>query len=198
MSSLLRGMLVAEGFQAEVASSAAAARDLARSFDPDIALIDLSLGRGPSGFDLAHVLHREHPGIALIILTKHPDLRAIGVVDSELPPGTGFLRKDMVSDSAYLLAAIEETIAERTVRQDRTEQGPLTLLTDTQLAVLGLAAEGLTNAVIAARRATTERSVEEILRRTYLALGIEIGGDLNPRVEAIRQFIAVAGVPERP
>ena len=62
--------------------------------------------------------------------------------------------------------------------------------------ILRLAALGLTNAAIARNRNTQERTVEQRLQAIYAALDIPVHGDFNPRVEAVRRYIASAGLPE--
>ena len=56
-SGLLCAALKGAGFDVHAASSAAEARRAVADFDPDAALIDLNLGSGPNGVDLAHILH---------------------------------------------------------------------------------------------------------------------------------------------
>lgn len=200
MSSLLADVLVAAGFEVEVANNVLDAREAVRAFDPDLALLDVSLGGGPSGLDLAIVLHASRPDIALIFLTKHPDRRTAGLDGADVPPGAGFLRKDMVTDTAYLFDAIESVLAEQSgrVRHDLAPDRPLARLTAKQVDVLHMAAQGLTNAAIARERHVSERSVEMLLHSVFQTLGIATHGDVNPRVEAIRHYIVAAGMPERP
>lgn len=199
MSSLLADVLTTAGFEAEVAANVLQARQSVKEFDPDVALLDISLGEGPSGLDLAHVLHAQRPDIALIFLTKHPDRRTAGLDAEDVPPGCGFLRKDMVTDTAYLIEAIETVLADRPreVRHDLVPDRPLAALTTKQIDVLHMAAEGLTNSAIARERGTSERSVEMLMHSVFHTLGIETSGDLNPRVEAIRCYISAAGMPGR-
>jgi len=55
-----------------------------------------------------------------------------------------------------------------------------------QAEILALIAAGYTNAAIARERASSVRSVEMIVARTFRALGIDNDPDLNPRVLARR------------
>ena len=198
-SSLLSDSLRAQGFAVLVAGDVVAALAAVDEFDPDVALIDLALGEGPSGLDLAHVLHREHPWIALLLLTKHPDLRTAGISEDELPPGCGFLRKDRVRDAVHLVAGIEAVLADRpeAVRDDQDPSKPLGTLTSRQLEILRYVALGYTNDYIARRMGTSRSSVERWVTDIFRRLNISTQGDLNPRVEAARRFIAVAALPER-
>lgn len=198
VASLLRDALDAAGFSVSVAHSALEARALADTIEPDIAILDINLGPGPNGVDLAFILHKQFPGVALVLLTKHPDLRTAGFSKNDVPPGCGFIRKDMISDSTHIVAAIEDVIASQSrVRQDVDPERPLSALTATQVEVLRMVSQGYTNAEIARRRHTSVRAVEQLLNAVFTALGIESDGPLNPRVEAVRMFITAAGTPER-
>jgi DNA-binding NarL/FixJ family response regulator len=198
-ASLLSESLESQGFEVQVASGVVEALAAVDRFDPDVALIDLALGEGPSGLDLAHVLHREHPWIALLLLTKHPDLRTAGISDEELPAGCGFLRKDRVRDTRHLLDGIEAVLADRpaAVRHDQDPAKPLGNLTSRQMEILRYIALGYTNDYIARRMETSRSSVERWVTEIFRRLGIDTQGDINPRVEAARRFIAVAALPER-
>lgn len=201
MSALLLQLLSAAGFEAQAASDVLEARRVVEQFDPDAALLDIELGEGPNGLDLAHALHEQHPHIALIFLTKHPDLRSAGVSEDKLPAHCGFLRKDMISDSEYLLAAINAVLVDdprREYRHDLSPQRPLATLTSAQVEVLRLAAQGLTNGAIARARGVSERAIERMLQLIFAQLDIQTGGDINPRVEAVRRYVEVAGLPARP
>lgn len=80
---------------------------------------------------------------------------------------------------------------------DHELREPLAGMSARHLEVLRLMATGYTNDHIAritgAAVSTVERWTAEIFRH----LGIETRGIVNPRVEAVRAFIAVAGVPQR-
>lgn len=197
---LLRDALEGLDFEVATAASAAEARTALEEFDPDVALVDLVLGGGPSGADLAHVIHRKHPGVGILILTRYPDLRSAGFPDDALPPGTGFVRKDLVEDSRYIVEAIDEVVAERSTepRHDAEPDRPLAVLTSAQHEVLRMLAQGYDNAAIAERRACSRSSVENLIAEIYKRLGIDPRGQLNPRVEAVRVFASVAGLPDRP
>lgn len=199
MASLLAEVLRGHNFEVETASDVLEARALVKTFDPDAALLDISLGDGPSGLDLGHVLSLQRPDIALIFLTKHPDQRTAGVSMEDLPPGCGFLRKDRVRDADYLLENIEAVLAERPdrPRDDQDPAKPLAMLTSKQLEILRLMAMGYTNDFIAQYKDASLSSVERWAMQIFKAMGIDTRGKLNPRVEAVRQFVEAAGMPER-
>ena len=199
MASLLAEVLESHEFEVQTAGDVLSALTAIRKFDPDVALIDISLGDGPNGWDLAQVLTRQRPDIALLFLTKHPDQRTAGLANQDLPAGCGFLRKDLVQDTGYLIDCIESVLADRgdVIRDDRDPAKPLAGLSIKQLQVLRLMAMGYTNPAIARNMNIATSSVERWIVDIFRTMSIDTKGDLNPRVEAIRIFIASASLPER-
>lgn len=199
MAVLLKDVLVAHGFDVAHAVSVGEARTCIDEFDPDGLLLDISLGDGPSGVDLARVVSRQRPDIAIIFLTRYADPVIAGMGRDALPPGCGFLRKDMISDSDYLLSSINSVLTNnpRNARHDLLHQSPLSQLSTKQVEVLRLMAMGYTNERIAITKGVANSTVERWTVDIFRHLDIDTSAGLNPRVEAIRHFIAVAGLPER-
>lgn len=74
---------------------------------------------------------------------------------------------------------------------------PLSTLTPAQQDVLRMMAQGYGNAAIARRRRCRVSTVENLIAEIYRRLGLGPRGDLNPRVEAARIFVAADGLPGR-
>ena len=199
MASLLAQALIAVNFQVESAPDAAKARKVIDRFDPDILLLDISLGDGPSGIHLAHVIHETRPDIAILILTKHPDAKSATADGLELPNNVGFLRKHLVNDIQYLLGAIEKVLTDRSqeVRQDQPAENLISKLSPQAIKVIGLVAQGYTNTEIALRINLSIKSVERWIDTIYKDLYIDAKGPINPRVEAARQYYLAAGISQR-
>ena len=70
-------------------------------------------------------------------------------------------------------------------------------LTKTQSEVLKMVAQGYTNSEIASRRETSVSAVEQLLNAIFRGLGITNSQQINPRAEAMRLYIAEAGLPQR-
>ena len=199
MASLLAQSLNAANFNVETAPDAAKARKVIDRFDPDILLLDISLGDGPSGVHLAHAVHETRPDIAIMILTKHPDAKSATADGLELPPNVGFLRKHLVNDMSYLLNAIEKVLTDRhsEVRQDQPVTSPIAQLGSQAIKVLALVAQGYNNTEIALRMDLSIKSVERWIETIYRELNIDSKGAINPRVEAARQYYLIAGISHR-
>lgn len=199
---MIRGLLTAqlegEGFQVEVAANAAEARKLADDFDPDIAVLDIELGDGPTGIDLALILRRNSPEIALVFLTHIPEPRVVGLDNRSIPRNAAYLLKDRMADPGILLKAIEAAVRDRVskdFRDDKNLDHKLSEVSRSQLAVLQMIALGYSNHQIAAERGTTVRAVENLVKRALEAAGIDPEGPINPRVTAAREYIKLTGVP---
>ena len=188
-----------------VAGEAKNARDgleLARHASPDVALLDLDLGGGPSGIDLAHALRQVHPRIGIVILTTYEDPRMAGHSLATLPTNTKYLLKRDLSDSAALPRALTEAVHAATGQvssaivpplQPRTTAG----LTETQLEVMRLVAEGYSNGGIAEQRTVTEGAVEKMIHRIGRQLGVDAESQSNQRVLIAREYLRLTGAPVR-
>ena len=200
VAALVENVLKSAGFEVCIAHSSAAASLALEGFDPDVAVLDISLGQGASGLDLAHVLSGAYPGVALLLLSRYPDLRTARVRPEDLPRHCLFLSKSAVADAAVLLDAVESALREKVPEQPvrEHETGPLAGLTRVQLDVLHSVAQGYTNLEIARKRGCSTSAVEKVLGTIYQRLGLESAGVLHPRVEAVRIYTAAAILPDRP
>ena len=125
------------------------------------------------------------PGYALTLLHERPD-------------GVGYLLKERISDAAVLADAvhrltdgesvIDPTIVRTLMRRQR-DPGPLAGLSERELQVLGLVAEGLSNKAIAERLVITERTVEAHVTRILPKLQLREGPDVHRRVLAALAFV---------
>jgi DNA-binding NarL/FixJ family response regulator len=193
--SLLANVLTGHGFLVETCPDASEARELARQFDPDLAILDVNLGSGPTGVQLGYVLERVHPEIALLYLTRYPTALLAESGMSEHLQDQVILAKDDVSDASVVLGAIEDALrgGPRKGTVPSTADQAFRKLTRTQFEVLRLLAQGLTNSAIAEARQTSERAVEKQVKAIYTTLGFESSHEQNARVLAARRFTEVMG-----
>ncbi len=78
ISALLRQTLEAAGHEVEVANKGAEATKLAKSFDPDLVLMDVDLGSGPDGIDVASSIKFQSPSVSIAFLTNVSEPRLTG------------------------------------------------------------------------------------------------------------------------
>lgn len=192
---LLTRTLADFGFDSvDDASSAADGLTLAKRHTPDIAVLDLDLGPGPTGIDLAYGLRKAFPAIGIIILSSYQDPRLLGA-NREIPDGGIYLSKRDVGDVEILRKAIDEVVgAPRGKRQGAPE---LKLsgrkLSDNQVEIMRLVAEGHSNSEIARRRILTEAAVEKAIARLIKQLELSPSKDTNARVLITQAYFSLIG-----
>lgn len=197
MSSLLEEVLTGCGFTVRTAPDVSAARTQITSFDPDMLLLDVSLGDGPTGIHLAHSIRMSRPDIAILVFTRHADIASANTDGLALPPGVGLLRKHLVSDKTYLIAEMERVLREHDEPppEATTIDDPFAFLGVNGTRTLRLLAEGYDNEEIAHRCRVSRKTIERWIEQLYRDLGIDTKGLLNPRVTAARRFFFAVGVP---
>lgn len=194
----LSGALVNAGLDVvgETGSAAEALR-IARRRAPHAAVLDLDLGAGPSGIDLAVELRSFLPAVGIVMLSSYEDPRLTGRNVSHMPPGTRYAVKGQVGDAATLSDLIRSAIADAASTGDsagRADAPPrTTALTDAQVEVMRLVAEGLSNAQIAVARRVSESSVERMVGRIAAELGLVDTDGANRRVLIAREYMRMSG-----
>jgi DNA-binding NarL/FixJ family response regulator len=196
LAALIQDLLTGEGFKVATARNSVEARKVADELDPDLALLDIELGDGPSGIDLAIILREQNPGIGLVFLTHIPEPRVVGVDNRSIPKNAAYLVKDRIAESGLLRSAIDAALRDRVTRdlRDDKKSHALSEVSRSQLDVLKLVALGRSNHEIAEERGTTVRAVENLVKRALEAANIDLN-EGNARVKAAREFIRVAGLP---
>lgn len=167
----------------------------AQAHRPAVAVLDLDLGSGPNGVDLGHALRRLYPDIGLILLTSFEDPRLMGGIQT-LPVGTIYLTKRAVGNDEILPRAMEAVLAhpcaESNARVGDGYAQPLGL-SDNQVDIMRLVAEGHSNAEIGRRLHLTERGVAKAVSRLVKQLHLDPGPDGNVRVLITQAYFQHVG-----
>ena len=167
--SLVAAVLTSAGYNILLASDVKEAQHHFEAQDPDGVIVDVDLGHGINGFDLADAFRRCSPALAVVFLTHIPNARFHTRSKAPIPKGAAYLRKDQLNDKDILLKAVEaalcgEVTAEH--RHDRPAHEPKAALSGTQSAVMHLVAQGRTTKKIAAIRGTSMRTVRDVITRS--------------------------------
>ena len=171
---------------------------------PELAVVDV---RMPPGYDdegtrAAAEIRRSHPGTAVLVLSQHIETRHI-VELVTAGGGFGYLLKDRVLDVDEFLEAAERVrnggsaLDPEVVKQlllPPQVNDALAALTPREREVLGLMAEGRTNAGIARQLWLTEKTVETHVSSILGKLGLPLDGDTHRRVLAVVTYLR-GGVP---
>ena len=149
----------------------------------ELAVLDLDLGEGPTGIDLAHGLRRLNPTIAIIILSTYAEPRLIGSKQQDLPVGARYLVKQTISESETLGDVIEDVVRSPLAGQvDIQAPSALSELSDVQVDIMRHIAEGRSNEEIARLVFMAEGSVEKAIARIIKKLNVKADRSQNQRV----------------
>lgn len=168
---------------------------------PDVAIIDIrmppdkeSVAAESVGAIAAVELRRTHPHTAIMLLSQHIELRHC--LDLIGTPGFGYLLKDRVvrlddfDDSLRRVAssgsALDPQIARALVQARRLA---IDVLTEREVEVLSLVAEGHANVEIARRLALSDRTVEAHMRSVFSKLDLYDDGTTHRRVLAVITYL---------
>jgi DNA-binding NarL/FixJ family response regulator len=156
------------------AHGAEEALELARRYEPHVALVDLFLGE-ESGAELCETLRRELPATRVLLISgggwiSPQAARAAGA--------SGFVSKDWSADDVAM--AVRMVGKGMTVFAPRSEH-PSAPLSGREREVLGLVASGATNKEIAERLYLSPHTVKEHTSTLYRKLGV------RNRAEAVRR-----------
>ena len=176
------------------AASVTEGMKLAKLHRPDLAILDLDLGVGPTGIDVGHQLRKLFPAIAIIILSSFQDPRLLGA-NRELPIGAVYTSKREVGNVEVLREAI--TVVMQAPCGKRFGAPELRIsgrrLSDNQVEIMRLVAEGCSNAEIARRRVLTEAAVEKAIARLIKQLDLAPSRDENARVLMTQAYFSLIG-----
>lgn len=160
---------------------------------PDLAIVDIRMppGNEDDGARAAAQIRRDRPGVAVMLLSQHVETRH--TLDLMASGGFGYLLKDRVLDVDDFLdalrrvagggSALDPEVVATLVSRRRSD--PLDALSPREREVLGLMAEGRTNAGIARLLWLTDRTVETHVRNILGKLGIAASDDDHRRVLAV-------------
>ena len=187
----------------EVVGQAGDADDLmrkVRAHKPDLAVVDVRMPptQTDEGLRAAKEIRAELPGVGVLVLSGYVEPTYAQELLAENAEGLGYLLKDRVSDVTTFAAgvdrggtggsALDPEVVSVLMGRAR-EDDPLEELTPREREVLGLMAEGRSNAAIADQLVVTERAVEKHVTSIFGKLGLTASGEDHRRVLAVLRFL---------
>ena len=172
----------------------------AQEQQPDIVVADIRMPPHlkDDGILAAHWIRVSNPAMPVLILSNHLELRYATQLLGDMPSGLGYLLKERVATVGALGDAMErlrrgECVVDPVIVQrvlgSRRQAGRITGLSDRELEVLQLMAEGASNRAVAERMHITERTVEGHVGRIFAELGIQEDPSANRRIVAVLRYL---------
>ena len=177
------------------ASSVAEALWVAKHLEPSVAILDLDLGEGPTGVDLAIGLRLAYPGIGLIIISTYEEPRLIGLNLPPMPEGAVYLVKRTVTDSDVLDHSLRLAVGPQSMGPSpNVVCNPSGLgISNESIEVMRLVSAGHSNAEIARLRVMSVSGVEKVIARLIRYFGIPSGKESSQRVLIAQAYFKLTG-----
>jgi DNA-binding NarL/FixJ family response regulator len=170
---------------------------------PDLAIVDVRLPPTftDEGVRAAIEARARQPGLGILILSQYVEPVYTQELLAATDGGIGYLLKERVGEVRSFLDAVERVAAGGTAldrevvaelmgtRRERSGDAALDALTPREREVLGLMAEGRTNAAIARALVITSGAVEKHISNIFGKLSLPATDDDHRRVLAVLAFL---------
>ena len=172
-----------------------------RSYAPDVAVVDIRMPptHRDEGLRAAAEIKARHPGTGVLVLSQHiePDHAARLVAGD--PSGIGYLLKERVRDGDDFIDAVRRVASGGTAFDPQVIAALVAgkghtaneRLSERELEVLSLMAEGLSNAAIGNKLYLSSRAVERDISAVFTKLDLKATDVHNRRVLAVLAFLGV-------
>ena len=167
---------------------------------PDVVVADVRMPptHTDEGVRACVELRKRHPGVGTLVLSQYVEERYASELLSGSTRGVGYLLKDRVADVREFVEAVvrvagggtaldPEVVAQLLGRSRRHDV--LDGLTPREREVLGLMAEGRTNAAIARQLVVSDGAVEKHVSNIFMKLGLTQSSEDHRRVLAVLTYL---------
>ena len=167
---------------------------------PDVVLADIRMppSQTTEGLKAAQQIRRRWPGTAVVVVSQHVETEHLFELLADDPRGIGYVLKERVADVAQFTdtirrvaageSVIDPEVVARLVARPRRDS-PLEKLTERELAVLGLMAEGRSNHAIASQLYMSPKTVEAHVGNMFAKLGLIPAAEDHRRVLAVLTYL---------
>jgi DNA-binding NarL/FixJ family response regulator len=170
---------------------------------PDVVLTDIRMPPTltDEGIRIAVELRASAPEVGVVVLSQHVEPTYALALFEGGSARRAYLLKERLRDSTELTRAIREVasggsvvdplVVDELVRaRTARENSPLRELTESETVILGMIAQGLSNAAIADELVVTKRAVERHINAIFLKLDLRDAEDVSRRVKAALVYLA--------
>ncbi|RSM95574.1 DNA-binding response regulator [Nonomuraea sp. WAC 01424] len=172
---------------------------------PELVITDVRMPptHTDEGLRAALVLRRQHPGLAVLVLSQYVEERYAARLLASATGGVGYLLKDRVADVTEFIDALRRVAGGGTALDPevvaqlllRGNSDPLERLTPREHEVLKLMAEGRSNAGIGQSLVLSEGAVGKHIGNIFTKLDLSPAEGDHRRVLAVLQFLKIRSMP---
>jgi DNA-binding NarL/FixJ family response regulator len=197
----LRRLLTEAGFDVVgVCGDATELVQIVGATRPDVVLVDIRMPptQTTEGLQAACEIRRSWPGTAVVVLSQHVETEHLFELLADDPRGVGYVLKERVADIAAFTDSIQRVasgesvidpeVVSRLVSRPRVAS-PLATLTERELAVVALMAEGRSNHAIADQLYMSPKTVEAHVGNIFAKLGLAPAAADHRRVLAVLTYL---------
>jgi DNA-binding NarL/FixJ family response regulator len=185
---------------AEVGDAEAVARALDEHAPVDVVIMDVRMPPTftNEGLVAAIEARAKRPGQPVLVLSQYVEQLYARELMEDSTEGVGYLLKDRVSDVQTFVDAVRRVAAGGTVLDPKVVEAllsrhqrsaPLARLSPREREVMGLIAEGRSNAAIAATMFITGKAVDKHINSIFTKLDLTLDSDDNRRVLAVLRYL---------
>nr|CTQ95416.1 two-component system response regulator [Kibdelosporangium sp. MJ126-NF4] len=166
---------------------------------PDLAIVDVRMPPTftDEGLRAALRARERTPDLPVLVLSQYVEERYAVELISAGAGGVGYLLKERVADVAEFVDAVHRVarggtcIDQEVISQlmARGRRNPIDALTPREREVLGLMAQGLSNAAIAKSLTVSDGAVEKHVGNIFAKLGLEPSQEEHRRVRAVLAYL---------
>jgi serine/threonine-protein kinase len=174
--------------------------ELVAAMHPDVVLADIRMPptQTTEGLLAAREIRTRWPEVAVVVLSQHVETEHLFELLGQDPRGVGYVLKERVADVGQFVAAIgrvaagesviDPDVVTRLVSRNRRDSLP-EILTDRELDVLALMAEGRSNQAIAGQLFMSPKTVETHIGTIFAKLGLPPAPSDHRRVLAVLTYL---------
>jgi DNA-binding NarL/FixJ family response regulator len=185
---------------AEVGDAVEVARALDEHAPVDVVIMDVRMPPTftNEGLVAAIEARAKRPGQPVLVLSQYVEQLYARELMEDSTEGVGYLLKDRVSDVQTFVDAVRRVAAGGTVLDPKVVEAllsrhqrsaPLARLSPREREVMGLIAEGRSNAAIAATMFITGKAVDKHINSIFTKLDLPLDSDDNRRVLAVLRYL---------
>ena len=185
---------------AEVGNAVDVARALDEQAPVDVVIMDVRMPPTftNEGLVAAIEARAKRPGQPVLVLSQYVEQLYARELLEDSTEGVGYLLKDRVSDVQTFVDAVRRVAAGGTVLDPKVVEvllsrhqrsAPLARLSPREREVMGLIAEGRSNAAIAATMFITGKAVDKHINSIFTKLDLPLDSDDNRRVLAVLRYL---------